>query len=166
MIKACIVQVRDIKACYTVAVTTPEPQVSAERQLCGLVNGLARQIGEHLRERAVRLGLTEAQATALRELAGPMTMGELADRMSCEPSNATFVVDKLEKQELIERHPHPTDRRAKHLVLTPKGTALRERLLELLSQESPLAGLTPQQQGVLQNLLHQAVSHHSSTAQD
>ncbi|WP_202876099.1 MarR family transcriptional regulator [Kribbella sp. VKM Ac-2566] len=49
------------------------------------------------------LGLTAAQATALREMTGPMAMGELAERMSCEPSNATFVVDKLEKQGLIER---------------------------------------------------------------
>src|SRR3954452_17712542 len=119
----------------------PEPQVIAERELCGLVNGLAQQIADHVRERAVALGLTSAQATALREMTGPMTMRELAERMSCEPSNATFVVDKLEKQGLIERHAHPTDRRAKLLVLTAEAAALRDRLLELLGQDSPLAGL-------------------------
>ena len=90
--------------------TSPGPQAIAERELCGLVNGLAQQIVVHVRERAVTLGLTSAQATALREMTGPMTMRELAERMSCEPSNATFVVDKLEKQGLIERHAHPTDR--------------------------------------------------------
>lgn len=141
--------------------TRPEPQVTAERQLCGLVNGLARQIGDHLRERASKLGLTEAQATALRELTGPMTMGELAERMSCEPSNATFVVDKLENLRLLQRHAHPRDRRAKHLVLTPEGTALRQRLLELLGQDSPLAGLTPRQQDALQDLLHRALSRNA-----
>jgi DNA-binding MarR family transcriptional regulator len=135
----------------------PEPQVVAERELCGLVNELAQQIAGHVRERAVALGLTAAQATALREMTGPMTMRDLAERMSCEPSNATFVVDKLEKQGLIERRPHPTDRRAKHLVLTAEGTALRERLLELLSRDSPLAGLTADQQRVLQELLEQAI---------
>ncbi|SHG24482.1 MarR family winged helix-turn-helix transcriptional regulator [Streptoalloteichus hindustanus] len=137
--------------------STPEPQVVAERELCGLVNGLARLIADHVRERASALGLTAAQATALRELTGPMTMRELADRMSCEPSNATFVIDKLEKQGLIERRPHPTDRRAKQLVLTPEGTAARERLLELLTQRSPLEGLNPQEQGVLKELLERAV---------
>jgi DNA-binding MarR family transcriptional regulator len=135
----------------------PEPQVVAERELCGLVNGLAQQIAGHVRERAVALGLTAAQATALREMTGPMTMRDLAERMSCEPSNATFVVDKLEKQGLIERRPHPTDRRAKHLVLTAEGEALRERLLELLSRDSPLAGLSADQQRVLQELLEQAI---------
>jgi DNA-binding MarR family transcriptional regulator len=87
-----------------------------------------------------------------------MTARELAERMSCEPSNATFVVDKLEKLALVERHPHPTDRRAKHLVLTPEGTALRERLLGLLSQDSPLAGLGAAQQRALQELLEKTVA--------
>jgi DNA-binding MarR family transcriptional regulator len=137
--------------------TSPEPQAIAERELCGLVNGLAQQIADHVRERAVTLGLTAAQATALREMTGPMTMRELAERMGCEPSNATFVVDKLEKQGLVERRPHPTDRRARHLLLTTEGNALRERLLELLTRDSPLAGLTPDQQRVLQDLLEQAL---------
>ncbi|MDT7619970.1 MAG: hypothetical protein QOF99_871 [Pseudonocardiales bacterium] len=132
--------------------------MAAERELCGLVTGLSRQIGDHVRERAVKLGLTAPQATALRELTGPMTMSELAERMGCEPSNATFVIDKLEKQGLLERHPHATDRRAKQLVLTVEGVALRERLVDLLVQDSPLAGLTPAEQGVLQGLLHRAVT--------
>ena len=135
----------------------PEPQAVAEREVCGLVNGLAQQIADHVRERALALGLTAAQATALREMTGPMTMRELAERMSCEPSNATFVIDKLEKQGLAERRAHPTDRRAKQLILTAEGSSLREQLLELLAQDSPLGGLTPQQQRVLQDLLEQAI---------
>ncbi|MEO3872099.1 MarR family transcriptional regulator [Nonomuraea sp. B12E4] len=77
--------------------------------------------------------------------------------MTCEPSNATFIVDKLERQGLIERRAHPTDRRAKLLVLTAEGDTTRERLLELLVEDSPLAGLTADQQRVPQDLLEQAV---------
>ncbi|MFE3762560.1 MarR family winged helix-turn-helix transcriptional regulator [Streptomyces sp. NPDC059104] len=138
--------------------TSPDPQPIAERQLCGLVNGLAQRITDHVRVRAATLGLTAAQATALREMTGPMTMRELAERMTCEPSNTTFVVDKLEKQGLVERHPHPTDRRAKHLVLTAEGAELRTRLLELLVVDSPLSGLTDQEKRVLHQLLEQAVT--------
>lgn len=138
--------------------TPPELQAIAERQLCGLVDGLAHRIAEHVRERAATLGLTASQATALREMSGPMTMRDLAERMSCEPSNATFVVDKLEKQGLIERHPHPTDRRAKLLVLTPEGAALRARLLDLLSVNSPVSGLDAQEQSVLRGLLERAAT--------
>ena len=86
-----------------------------------------------------------------------MTMRELAERMGCEPSNTTFVIDKLEKQGLVERHAHPTDRRAKQLVLTAKGHALREEVLELLAQDSPLGGLSAEQQRALRDLLEQAV---------
>ncbi|MFF4450773.1 MarR family winged helix-turn-helix transcriptional regulator [Streptomyces sp. NPDC001502] len=138
--------------------TPPELQAIAERQLCGLVNGLAQRITEHVRERAATLGLTASQAAALREMSGPMTMRELAERMSCEPSNTTFVVDKLEKQSLIGRHPHPTDRRAKQLVLTAEGTALRERLLALLAVDSPLSGLAPEEQRALRGLLERAAT--------
>jgi DNA-binding MarR family transcriptional regulator len=135
---------------------TPQARVTAERELCGLVNGLAHQISEHVRERATRLGLTAAQATALRELTGPMTASELAERMSCEPSNATFIIDKLEKQQLVERRPHPADRRARQLILTPEGSTLRDNLLALLEQDSPLAGLSHQEQDALHDLLQRA----------
>ncbi|RKT05223.1 DNA-binding MarR family transcriptional regulator [Streptomyces sp. 3211.6] len=136
----------------------PQSQAVAERQLCGLVDGLAQRIAEHVRKRATALGLTAAQATALRELTGPMTMRELAERMNCEPSNATFVVDRLERQGLVERRCHPTDRRAKLLVLTDEGAGLRIRLLDLLHVDSPVAGLAPEEQQVLRDLLERAVT--------
>lgn len=138
----------------------PEAAAAAERQLCGLVNGLSRQIEEHVRERAATLGLTGPQATALRELTGPMTMRDLAERMSCEPSNATFVIDKLEKRGLVERRPHPQDRRAKQLVLTPDGTGLRARLLDLLTKDSPLGSLDQDEQDALHALLLRARQAH------
>ena len=129
----------------------------ADRLVCGLVRGLASHIEDHLRARAVTVGLTASQGTALCELTRPMTLRELAERMNCEPSNATFVADRLEEQGYLERHPHPDDRRAKQLVLTPTGTELRERLLELLSENSPLAPLAPEEQELLQQLLTRAL---------
>ncbi|MET8745936.1 MarR family transcriptional regulator [Streptomyces sp. NPDC004728] len=139
-------------------ITPGEPPAIAARNLCGMVNGLAQQIADHLRERALTLGLTAPQATALREMTGPVTMRELSERMGCEPSNATFVIDKLEKLGLVERHAHPSDRRAKHLVLTAEGAATRERLLKLLAQDTPLAALSPEQQRVLYGILKQALA--------
>ncbi|WP_432925495.1 MarR family winged helix-turn-helix transcriptional regulator [Microbispora sp. CA-135349] len=109
--------------------------------------------------RAATLGLTAAQGVALRELTRPMTLRELAERMSCEPSNATFVADRLEEQGYLERHPHPGNRRAKQLVLTPEGAELRERLLGLLSENSPLGSLAPEEQDVLRRLLARALIH-------
>ena len=138
--------------------TMSDAQAAADWELGKLVHELDMQNNARMRERVARLGLTTAQASALRELTGPMTMGELAGQMACEPSNATVVIDKLESQRLIERRPHPTDRRAKQLMLTPEGAGLRERLLELLTEEPLLTGLTQQEQGMLQDLLQRALS--------
>ncbi|RLP86213.1 MarR family transcriptional regulator [Micromonospora sp. BL4] len=137
--------------------TERETQPQADRRLCGLVKELASQIEAHLRARTATLGLTPSQGTALRELTHPMTLRELAERMGCEASNITFVADRLEGQGYLERHPHPDDRRAKQLILTSKGTELRDRLLELLSKDSPLAPLAPEEQDVLQHLLSRAL---------
>ncbi|GGO27255.1 MarR family winged helix-turn-helix transcriptional regulator [Microbispora bryophytorum] len=137
--------------------TERETQAPTDRELCGLVKVLSNQIEANIRGRAATLGLTASQGTALCELTRPMTLRELAERMGCEPSNVTFVADRLEEQGYLERHPHPDDRRAKQLVLTPKGTELRRRLLELLSENSPLAPLAPEEQDVLQQLLTRAL---------
>jgi DNA-binding MarR family transcriptional regulator len=83
---------------------------------------------------------------------------ELARRMSCEPSNVTYVVDRLSGLGLIERQPHPYDRRARHLVLTERGTQVRDRLLGVLVIDSPLDGLTASEQRLLRDLLLRAVN--------
>ena len=136
-----------------------DARVAADWELAKLVHELDMQSNARQRERVGKLGLTIAQASALRELTGPMTLRELAVRMACEPSNAIVVIDQLESQQLLERRPHPTDRRAKQLMLTPDGAERREKLLESLRGEEPLlTGLTQQEQDTLQDLLQRALS--------
>jgi DNA-binding MarR family transcriptional regulator len=130
----------------------------AVRELCGLVNELAQRISDHVGTCASTLELTEAQAIALRELTGPMTSRELARRMSCEPSNVTYVIDRLAGLGLVERQPHPSDRRAKQLVLTECGTKVRDDLLATLVIDSPLEGLTAHEQRLLHDLLLRAIN--------
>jgi len=80
----------------------------------------------------------------------------LAERMSCEPSNVTFVLDKLEQHGLVERRPHPTDRRARQLVLTAAGKRRRATVVKRLSEDSPVDALTAAQQETLRDLLQRA----------
>jgi hypothetical protein len=44
------------------------------------------------------------------------------------------------------------------MVLTPGRIEFRKRLLEIFNEESLMAGLTQQEQGVLQCLLQRAIS--------
>ena len=139
--------------------TMSDAQVAADWELSKLVHELDTQSYARQRERVGKLGLTIGQASALRELTGPMTLKELAVRMGCEPSNAIVIIDQLQSQHLLERRPHPTDRRAKQLTLTPDGAERREQLLESLKGEEPLlTGLTQQEQDTLQDLLMRALS--------
>ena len=55
----------------------------------------------------------------LRE--GPATLRQLADANGVDAPYATLIVDKLEAHGLVERRPHPDDRRRKLVTLTPAG---------------------------------------------
>ncbi|MFJ9634536.1 MarR family winged helix-turn-helix transcriptional regulator [Streptomyces sp. NPDC091280] len=138
--------------------TMTRAHAEAQWELGKLLHDLDMQCAARMRDWVTPLGLTVAQASALREMTGPMTMRELAVKMSCEPSNATIVIDKLEALQLIERRPHPTDRRAKQLVLTEDGTELRERVLKALADEPIFTGLTQQQLDTLEDLLQRAIT--------
>jgi MarR family transcriptional regulator, organic hydroperoxide resistance regulator len=84
-----------------------------------------------------RLGLTPAESRALISLdpkAG-RPMGSLAEAWACDPSNATWLVDRLERQGLARRVGQHGDRRVKAVVLSAKGKRVRHELLE--SQYTP-----------------------------
>jgi DNA-binding MarR family transcriptional regulator len=79
-----------------------------------------------------RRGLTPNDSRALWTLdreAGH-TMGDLAGEWDCDASNATWIVDRLERLGLAERRAVPHDRRARHVVLTAKGERIRAEVLE------------------------------------
>jgi DNA-binding MarR family transcriptional regulator len=85
-----------------------------------------------LRTRALaRRGLTPNDSRALFSLdPGPgRTMRSLADEWRCDPSNATWIVDRLETLGLAERRAVPHDRRVKLVALTPKGARTRAALM-------------------------------------
>lgn len=52
---------------------------------------------------------------------GAQIMSNLSEQLGVTPRNVTALVDALEEEGLVERQPHPTDRRATVIELTPKG---------------------------------------------
>ena len=48
-------------------------------------------------------------------------MSGLGERLGVTPRNVTKLVDALEEEGLLRRKPHPTDRRATLIELTPEG---------------------------------------------
>lgn len=54
---------------------------------------------------------------------GPLIMRELTRLLGVTATNVTALIDALEKEDLVCRRPHPTDRRATLLDLTPAAAA-------------------------------------------
>jgi DNA-binding MarR family transcriptional regulator len=65
------------------------------------------------------------------------SMRSLADEWQCDPSNATFIVDRLEALGLVRRQPLLHDKRVKLVVLTRQGEKTRTDLLQEFHQPPP-----------------------------
>lgn len=70
---------------------------------------------------------------------GPQIMSELGEHLGVSATNVTALVDALEREGLVVRKPHPSDRRATVIEITPMAAeamsegcfAYRERVAEL-----------------------------------
>jgi MarR family transcriptional regulator, organic hydroperoxide resistance regulator len=101
-------------------------------------------------------GLSPMEVHALRALdvQAPMATLELASQIHCEPSNITMVVDRLDRAGLIERRPHPDDRRVRLITLTERGrTAQAEVDAYLSTPPVAINRLTATDQRALRDLL-------------
>lgn len=64
---------------------------------------------------------------------GPLTMGEIAQRVGISEKTVTGVVDRLERDDLIQRERDEADRRVVRCRLTRAGEALYQRLDALMT---------------------------------
>ncbi|MCX4822872.1 MarR family transcriptional regulator [Streptomyces sp. NBC_01142] len=133
--------------------TSPADPLTLEVvELIGTV--VARYYAEY-EQAAATHALTGAQARVLGLLSlEPMPMRHIAQKLKCEPSNITGIVDRLEARGLVERRPDPNDRRIKLAVPTEEGLGTARRLRDSLDfAREPLAELSAQERTVLRDLL-------------
>jgi DNA-binding MarR family transcriptional regulator len=100
---------------------------------------LAHDHREELRE-TLGLGRGTGRIKVLMRLTeGPLTLRDIAEFTGVDAPYATLIVDNLEARGLVQRTPHPDDRRRK-LVLTPAGLQAAAHASHIISQ--PPAGFT------------------------
>ena len=112
-------------------------------------------------------GLTPNDARGLSSLDQNegRSMRSLAKEWTCDASNATWIVDRLEKMGLAERRTVPHDRRVKLVALTRKGLKMRTELLEeFYNPPEELLELSDTQLERLGELLQKAVANPESAA--
>ena len=85
---------------------------------------------------------------------------EIGSAMGIDPSTMVSLIDQLEAAGLAKRRPHATDRRAREVVITPKGRRLLERGRQMSMQveDEVLQGLTAAERRQLLTLLRRALS--------
>jgi len=93
------------------------------------------------------LKLTASEANVLANLAdgAELTASALAARVGSRPTTMTAVLDRLAGREWIVRAPHPSDRRAVVLRLTPAGRGVARTVAHAYErvEADVLAGLSP-----------------------
>lgn len=65
----------------------------------------------------VGLGITDMKTLSLLLRDGPRTAGELGQRLGLTSGSVTTLIDRLERQGLVSRQPHPSDRRKVIVVI-------------------------------------------------
>lgn len=108
------------------------------------------------------IGLTPALFAVLnylRERDGAIQQ-QIGSAMGIDPSTMVSLVDQLERAGLANRRPHPQDRRAREVLVTPKGRRTLTRARELAEQVEAdvLRGLAPAERRHLITLLRKATA--------
>ena len=121
----------------TLDIDQPAPREWSEsrQEALSLWVALARCYSSFAKAVSVKIheyGLTTPQFGVLEALyhLGPLSLGDLADKMLVTGGNITYVMDRLEQQDLVYRERSEDDRRVIQAKLTPEGRALIEGVFQ------------------------------------
>ena len=114
-----------------------------------LVQDVARLLKRHFERRAREVGLplTRRQAAVLIHISRRqgVSQAEIAGLLDMEAISLVRMLDKLCEEGLVERQPHPTDRRIRTLWLTEAAQPVLDRILQINREirREAFAGLPP-----------------------
>ena len=137
------------------APASPVAQPALGRTLGVLVHDVSRLFRQHFERRARQTGLpiTRLQASVLLFIARHQGVSQavVATTLYIEPIALVRMLDKLHEEGLVERRPHPTDRRVRTLWLTPEAGPIVEQIgaINEAVREEAFVGLAPPVRDVL-----------------
>jgi len=107
--------------------------VIPRREVLFQLSDVARSMRTYIDQCAREHGMTRAQWGVLARLERQegMTQAEMADTLEIQPISLVRLIDRLCQHGLVERRPHPRDRRANRLYLTDKVHTTLVRLAPL-----------------------------------
>jgi homoprotocatechuate degradation regulator HpaR len=112
--------------------------ISGHRNLPLLLLRTREAAMDHFRPILKRFGLTDQQwrvARVLREAAGGLQPGQIADMCEILSPSLTGILSRMAEMGLVERTTASGDRRRQQVTLTREGRALVDRVLPLIEQQ-------------------------------
>ncbi|HUA80255.1 MAG TPA: MarR family transcriptional regulator [Dyella sp.] len=98
---------------------------TAVSELTAAVSQLLRRLRTHANPN--ELNLSQLSTLARLDQHGAMTTADLARAESMKPQSMGTILASLEQEGLVERQPHPTDRRQILFALTIAGVEMRRQ---------------------------------------
>lgn len=102
---------------------------------------LAKAFSRALHKKASALGFSPGQFPVLLELWNEdgITQRQLLDRLDIEQATLANTLVRMQRDGLINRKPHPTDKRAQIIELTTHGRALETQAIAAAQDADELA---------------------------
>jgi DNA-binding MarR family transcriptional regulator len=126
-----------------------------------LANWAARLFAAALADALRPMGVAPAQFMTLLELWSEegQTQADLVARLDVEQATMAATLARMERDGLIERRPHPGDRRARQLWLTPHARTLKEPAIDAAQaiNAAALAALSADERAQLATMLRRVV---------
>ncbi len=104
--------------------------IEIEKSVGMLLNDVAWLLRRNFDRRSKPLGLTRLQWTLLVTLVREegVNQATLAERLEIEPISLVRILDRLEKDHLVERRLDPNDRRARLIYLGDQAESVLEKI--------------------------------------
>ncbi len=150
----------------------PGASASATECYANIVRTGDLLIGLHNEQARADYGLSPTGKQALAVIEGarePLEPGVIAERLIITSGSTTSMLDTLERAGLVQRMPHPEDRRKLLVDVTDEGAAIVDELLPSLHQRERTIiedALTPIEQRTLIELLARVQASIADHAED
>jgi DNA-binding MarR family transcriptional regulator len=133
------------------------------RSLGFLTNQIARFLTNSLAQALQPLGLAPAQFATLLQLwrEEGLTQRDLVARLQIEQATMASTLDRMERDGLIRRQPHPQDGRVQSIILTPRSRKLQAAAQRAATEvnQNALSVLNSQEQEQLLTLNSRVLQH-------
>jgi MarR family 2-MHQ and catechol resistance regulon transcriptional repressor len=120
---ACYLDIKMNDANRVPADPLADEDTAAALKLWVVLNRVTRAVGERARREIERQGLRPTEFAVLEALyhKGPLTLGQVGERVLVTSGSVTPVADKLQQRGLIQRRVSAEDRRVCYAELTETG---------------------------------------------